>query len=64
MKIEEKIIELSNEISVAVITHERIEEMIYNADLIVLLIGGRVAYMEEIEDVNKVIENLKKYMIL
>ncbi len=64
MKIEEKIIELSNEISVAVITHERIEEMIYNADLIVLLIGGRVAYMEEIENVNKVIENLKKYMIL
>lgn len=64
MKIEEKIIELSNELSVAVITHERIEEMIYNADLVVLLLGGRIAYTEEIEDVVKALESLKKYMIV
>jgi len=64
IKIEEKIIELSSEISIALITHERIEEMIYNADVVVLLIGGKIAYATEIEDVDKTIHNLKKYMIL
>ncbi|RLI73287.1 ABC transporter ATP-binding protein [Archaeoglobales archaeon] len=64
LKIEEKIIELSGEISIAIITHERIEEMIYNADLVVLLLGGKIAYMEEIEDISKTLENLRRYMIV
>ncbi|RLI79524.1 ABC transporter ATP-binding protein [Archaeoglobales archaeon] len=64
IKIEEKIIELSNELSIAVITHERIEEMIYNADLVVLLLGGKIAYIEKIEDVEKTFDSLRRYMIV
>lgn len=64
IKIEEKIIELSGELSIAIITHERIEEMIYNADLVVLLLGGKIAYIEEIEDVRRTLESLRRYMIV
>ncbi len=64
-KIIEVIEKLKKEnVGIAVISHERVRELIEIADKFYIMIAGRVAYKAKIETVEGAIEKLREYMLV
>ncbi|MBO8182857.1 MAG: ATP-binding cassette domain-containing protein [Archaeoglobus sp.] len=51
-------------VGVAVISHERVNELIEIADRFYIMIAGKVAYEEEIESVEETLEKLGEFMLV
>ena len=60
----ESLIRISKKSGIAIISHERIEEIVKLSSRIYLMLSGRIKKCIQVDDPGKAIERLEKYMIV
>ena len=60
-----KVVEMKEDgVGIALISHERLEDLLVYADSVTLLLGGQLAYSERVVEPMKVFRKLKRFMML